>query len=248
MKYMKINNDYKERAKVLCIALFQMYKIAMGSFSIIFVPMDCDGQVCTMMENYEKTGLLHDTALVFNLLSFVSFMAYYYIELRRENWCVHNLDIDHDKPDNNLRKIIAKSKECCTLDDELFKYNQHYIFSVCATVFVYALNFIFSTMYIYDHSMGSSTWNTYLSFSILIFMKLFNSFHVGYTSYSSFSALSAYMTEFSSFNVIDVDVIEKYGIHIDFLENGEGDGVILNSNSIDISFNQNNSDGLVIVK
>jgi hypothetical protein len=71
---------------------------------------------------------------------------------------------------------------------------------------------------------------------------------VGYTSYSSFTALSAYMTEFSSFNVIDVDVIEKYGIHIDFLENGEGDGVILNSDSIDISFNQNNSDGLVIVR
>ena len=39
-------------------------------------------------------------------------------------------------------------------------------------------------------------------------MKLYNCYYISVTSINEDKALSAYMTEFSSFNVIDIDMLE----------------------------------------
>ena len=39
------------------------------------------------------------------------FYHVFFVELRRENWCVKYLDINHDFPDNHLDDIIDRKPE-----------------------------------------------------------------------------------------------------------------------------------------
>ena len=67
------------------------------------------------------------------------------------------------------------------------------------------MNLILSTVSVYMHSAGSSTVTAYMSFVILILMKLSNSIQISRGSKHNNLALSAYMTELQSFNVVDKD-------------------------------------------
>ena len=54
----------------------------------------------------ENNDLYHKKTLYWNILTMILFFGYYLIELKRENWSIKYLDIDHDKPDNALKEII----------------------------------------------------------------------------------------------------------------------------------------------
>ena len=51
----------------------------------------------------------------------------------------------------------------------------------------------------------------FFSFSLLVGMKLFNSYYVAKNSVLYDKMTSAYMTEFVSYNVIDRDYLQKIG-------------------------------------
>ena len=58
---------------------------------------------------------------------------------------------------------------------------------------------------------NSSTLSCFVSFVLLVLMKLYNSFTVAYQSVKNDKMMSAYMCEFVSFNVLDNDYVkEKY--------------------------------------
>ena len=119
---MKVNNDLKERLKIGALFVFQSYKVIMGSLLILFVPQNCEelldnsgssynyeSEICSVSDNLnKKDDLFHDITLGFNFLCVFLFFIMYFVELRRENWCVKNLDINHDFPDNHSDDIIDK--------------------------------------------------------------------------------------------------------------------------------------------
>ena len=125
---MKVNNDFKERLKIGALFMFQSYKVIMGSLLILFVPQKCedlldnsgssdnsynsDSAICSVSDNLnKKDDVFHDITLGFNFLCVLLFFMMYFVELRRENWCVKHLDINHDFPDNHLDDIIDKKPE-----------------------------------------------------------------------------------------------------------------------------------------
>jgi len=200
---MKIDVDTKERLKIILIFLLQSYKVAMGSMLVLFVPQKCNNNICSITDNLSKPDGLHVTTLFFNFVSLISFSLCYHSELQRENWCVKHLDIDKNEGDNNLALILNQKPE---FKEALAKINnKYYIFSLNAAG-VYIINLILSTIVLFNNSAGSTTLTTYLGFVILILMKLYNSVYISSDSKKNARAFSAYMTEFQSFNVIDVDV------------------------------------------
>ena len=103
---MPIDHDIIQRGKVGLIFLLQFYKITTGTMLSLFVPQSCGDHVCTITENYQKEDTYHKIAIYCNGFSMFIFLSCYIIELIREEWCVKYLDINNDKSDNNLRKII----------------------------------------------------------------------------------------------------------------------------------------------
>ena len=130
------------------------------------------------------------------------------MELYREEWCVKYLDVDNDIPDNSLKNIIIKDK---VLDKKMDRLNLIYYRLLCLNTFVYTLNMGLTIKMMNDSYYNNSTLSCFISFSLLVMMKLYNSLSVGYQSIKNDKMMSAFMSEFVSYNVIDEDyVMEKY--------------------------------------
>ena len=220
---MRVNNDLKERLKIGALFLFQSYKVIMGSLLILFVPQKCEelnensgssfiietpeSVICSVSDNLHKTDdMFHNITLGFNFLCVFLFFIMYFVELRRENWCVKNLDINHNFPDNHLDDIIDKKPE---LKLELRKKNNRYFRITSLTSIIYMINLILSSIIIYTNYVGIQAVTSYTSYVALILLKIYNSLFISYTSLKGDKALSGYITEFSSFNVFDEDILEE---------------------------------------
>lgn len=199
---MKVDVDTKERMNVMFIFILQSYKVVMGSMLTLFVPQLCGDKVCGVTDNLYKEGTLHRAALSFNFISAFTFFVCYIIELKRENWCVEHLDIDDNFGDNNLPDVLKKRPD---LELALHKINDSYFYSSQVTAVTYFINLIVSTVSIYHYTTGVTTITAYLSFVILILMKLKNAIYISRNSKRNNIALSAYMSELQSFNVVDKD-------------------------------------------
>ena len=69
------------------------------------------------------------------------------------------------------------------------------------------INLLLSSIIIYNNYVGIQAVTSYTSYVALILLKIYNSLFISYTSLKNVKALSAYITEFSSFNVFDEDLI-----------------------------------------
>ena len=99
------------------------------------------------------------------------------------------------------------------------------------------MNLILSTVSVYMNSAGSSTITAYMSFVILILLKLNNALFISKDSKKNNMALSAYMSELQSFNIIDKDhlteeekkleMYKKNGLLMSEKTNEDRDGIIV---------------------
>lgn len=204
-----IDVDLIQRLKVGGTFLIELYKVGVGCMLTLFVPQACGDEICTFQQNYEKTAGYNRTALIANGLSLLMFVVSYGVELRRENWAIHYLDVDYDKPDNSLKEIIRGEPE---LDKKMDRLNKIYYYTLIATSGVYVVNLGLMGKILYDDYHSMSTVSCTASFALLVLMKLYNSLCVANVSIKQDEMRSAYLKEFTSFNVLDVDYVrKKYG-------------------------------------
>ena len=134
----------------------------------------------------------------------ILFFGYYMIELKRENWSIKYLDIDNNKPDNSLKEIIKNEPE---MDRYMDRLNICYYNFLLTTMLAYTVNVGLMIKILYTDYHSSSTISCFLSFILLVMMKLYNSFVVARESVKNDKMMSAYMSEFVSYNVLDSDFI-----------------------------------------
>lgn len=202
---MKLTIDTKQRITSTFTFIIEFYKILMGTFLVTFVPQECDGNVCTMMENITNTNPLHFTANISNLITFLFVLNLYRNEILRENWCITYLDIDENKPNNNLDTQIEEYPEFKLKMNTL---NNNYIISLYFALGFLIINFVLSTISIGFNYYGTNTITSLLSFIILVSSKILAAYNIGIESVENERALSAYLTTFKTYNVIDKDHIK----------------------------------------
>ena len=203
---MKIDIDLIQRVKVIGIFSLQIYKVVTGCMLTLFIPQNCDGDICTLHQNYENNEIYHKTTLYLNALCLLSFLVSYGIELKRENWAIEYLDIDNDVSDNSLRDIIKYEP---ILETKMDKLNKYYFYSLVGTSVLYGLNVCMMGKIISTDYHSSSTLSCFVSFVLLVLMKLYNSLTVAYNCVKHDKMMSAYMSEFVSFNVLDADYLRQ---------------------------------------
>ena len=204
---MKVDVDFKERIRIIAMFLLQRYKVLMGSLLLLFVPQECGDELCTMSQSLSNDNILYRISLIINFITVGFFALTYFIELRRENYCINKFDIDHNVADNNLSLVL---KEKPFLLSKVQKHNKRYYYVTISTFIIYFINFILSTIILVQDNIFLSTGLTpYLSYIILILMKLYDCYCISSTSIKEDKAFSSYMVEFTSFNVIDPDKKNK---------------------------------------
>tara|TARA_B100001094_G_scaffold4681_1_gene4230 strand:- start:277 stop:945 length:669 start_codon:yes stop_codon:yes gene_type:complete len=211
-----VDQDIIQRIKVIGIFILQFYKVLTGTMLTLFVPQACpeisEGsgensiRICTITENFENNEIYHQLTLYWNSISFLCFIYVYILELRRESWAIKFLDIDNDKPDNCLKGIIVNEPK---LDKKMDRLNKLYFYGLSVTAVVYMINVLMMINILYQDYHSASTLSCFISFTLLVQMKLYNSLSVAYYSVKDDKMMSAFMSEFVSFNVLDKDYVSE---------------------------------------
>ena len=201
-----IDVDIIQRIKVAGIFSLQVYKVLTGTLLALFIPQSCGEQICTLTENLENSDPYHKTVLSVNMFTGLLFIMYYIIELRREEWSIKYLDIDNNKSDNALKEVIIKHPK---LDKKMDRLNKYYYNTLLVTSLFYFINMLLSAKLVKDKYHSMSSVSCFFSFSLLVMMKLYNSFVVAKQSVKNDKMMSAYMSEFVSYNVLDSDYLES---------------------------------------
>ena len=215
---MKIDQDIIQRIKVAGIFFLQFYKVLTGTMLSLFVPQACyesisddseiiytdEVRMCTLTQNFEHNEIYHKLTLYWNTISFLCFIYCYSLELKRESWAIKFLDVDKDKSDNALKAIIVNEPK---LDKQMDKLNRLYFYGLSVTSVVYLINILLMINVLYQDYHSMSTISCFISFTLLVQMKLYNSLSIAYNSVKNDTMLSAFLTEFVSFNVLDKDYI-----------------------------------------
>ena len=199
---MKLTVDSKQRITTLLLMCLEFYKVIMGTFLVIFVPQDCNGTICSATENFCKEGDLYFGGNVCNFVTFGAISALYFIEVKRENWCIQYLDIDDEKSTNNLDMEIEAYPK---YKIEMNKLNYYYVNTTYFAVLMMCINFIVSGFTVYQTYTGTNSITSFVSFFLLVSMKLYNAWGVGRLSIKDERANSAYMKEPKTYNTIDED-------------------------------------------
>ena len=199
---MKVDVDTKQRIMTAIFMILEFYKIVMGTFLIVFVPQKCDEKICTMTQNFFNNKLLNTVGNASNFITFSSVLTLYVLEYQRENWCIQYLDIDDEKSTNNLdTEIEAYPKYKIKMN----KLNKNYLRSVYISTFFMIVNFIISGITVYQSYAGTNSITSFVSFFMLVSMKLYSALTVGRLSLKNERANSAYLKEPKTYNTIDVD-------------------------------------------
>ena len=213
-----IDPDIIQRVKVAGLFFLELYRVTTGTMLSLFIPQSCSNEVegnelegnsnhvCSLQENFNNADGYHKTVLYWNMFSLFSFFSYYAVELRREEWAIKYLDIDNDKPDNCLKEIIIKEPK---LDKKMDRLNKLYFYGLSVTAVVYLINIILMINILYQDYHSASTLSCFVSFTLLVQMKLYNSLSVAYYSVKDDKMMSAFMSEFVSFNVLDKDYVSE---------------------------------------
>jgi len=217
-----IDQDIVQRIKVMGIFMLQFYKVLTGTMLTLFVPQACrqseeimDGssiiipegiRICSISDNLYNNEIYHRITLYFNSISFLCFIYVYILELKRESWAIKFLDIDNNKSDNGLKEIIIKEHK---LDKQMDKLNKMYFYGLSVTAIVYFINVLLMINILYQDYHSASTLSCFVSFTLLVEMKLYNSLSVAYYSVKDDKMMSAFMSEFVSFNVLDKDYVSE---------------------------------------
>ena len=199
---MKLSVDSKQRLTTVLLMCLEFYKVVMGTFLVVFVPQDCNGTVCSLTDNFYKDEPLNYAGNACNFITFASIGTLYFIEVKRENWCIQYLDIDDEKSTNNLDTEIEAYPKYKL---EMNRLNNNYVYATYAAVFMMIVNFVVSGFTVYQTYAGPNSITSFLSFFMLVSMKLYNAWTIGRLSIKDERANSAYMKEPKTYNTIDED-------------------------------------------
>lgn len=194
----RIDTDIIERIYVLYIFLVELCRIGMGCFTSIFVSHMCGERECSIEEALFPSNTASITVVIVNAISFLILIALFMFELYRENWLITNFDKDESLPENNLTQNIAHE-----LQTRLIELNRTYwrFTKICCLVFL--CNTTVTGVFMYNRYRNYSTLTAFMSFTLLLFQKVYYSFYVSKQHF--YTANSAFMTIPHTFNAIDKD-------------------------------------------
>jgi hypothetical protein len=229
---MKVSQNVYQKAMIFLLMGLDIYRILIGSFFSIFVPQRCDvknnlvgsnsttvemksSHTCELKENISELTPYNWFTLGFNAFTALSIAIAFILEFKRETWMVNHLDVNPEKPDNNLDdeldmkneedKFIEKYQ---SMKQSLLWKNKVYYYSFLTVGITATLNFGFSLALMILYYDGFKTMTTFFTNALLIFMRVQKSLSVAKTCEKELKAQSVFLSEPVAFNSID----EKYRV------------------------------------
>ena len=201
------DQDAKQKMNVMFTLLLEVYRVLMGAMLIVFIPQDCDGEICSLSENVNRDdGGVTKSAFALNLFTLLSFLILYKIEVSRENKMIDYLHVNGEKPRDNDAVKEALELLNPVKKEEIWKLDDHYQKAGYFCMFAFGTNSIISTYVIGTNYLNDKTLTALLTNLLFMGFKIYDVFAVVNTEKNVF--LSSYLTKKIQFNDIDPDHID----------------------------------------
>jgi hypothetical protein len=199
-------SDASQKFDIAVGFCLEFYRSLMAAFLIMFVPQKCGDHTCGTLDNMlSGKSELYDAAGSINIVTFLTFLYLYYIEIRRENKMIDYLEINRELPKDNESVGEALVKLDSDKQDELHSLDHKYLHAGYAAMGMFAANTGLSAIPILQNGLDAKTYTVLLTNVLFIASKLHEVYSIVNTKENVF--YSAYLTERQQFNDVDPDVL-----------------------------------------
>ena len=197
------DQDNQQKINVFFAFMFELYRILMASFLIMFVPQKCGDDVCGLTENMYNPGALYKTTAAFNGITLFSFLILYSIEVKRETKMINYLHVNKENPNDD--EAVGEALEHLPLikKNQILDLDKYYQKSSYFAFGFFSINTILSAFIIFEHYLDNKTFTVFLTNILFMILKLKETYAIANTKQNIF--YSAYLTNKVQFNDVDPD-------------------------------------------
>jgi hypothetical protein len=197
------DQDFTQKMSVYISFIFELYRVVMGSFLILFVPQKCGEDSCTIFEPVNAGVRLNDAAFGVNILTFCLFLGMYYAEIKRETQMITYLHVNTEEPCDN----DAVGEALCKLPEEkklsILRWDKLYLRSGQFALVGFIANAVLSSIAIYENFLDGKTTSSLITNILFMLLKIHETQSITNTDQNIF--YSAYLNERVQFNDVDPD-------------------------------------------
>ena len=201
------NQDLIQKLSIVPVVVFELYKVMVSSFLILFVPQKCDDHVCQLNENLVLDNELYNAGLVLNFITMFSFIIFYFCEIKRENRLIAYLEVNQRIPFDNTS--VGKVLELLPIEKRtiILSLDKRYQQIGYFVLFMFLLNSIVSGFVVYEYYLDNQTTTTFITNILFMITKLSDIYATVHTEENIF--YSAYLKGKIQYNDVDPDKLLK---------------------------------------
>jgi len=200
------DQDFNQKLNVGITLILEIYRVLMGAFLVVFVPQKCEETICSTSQNINREDSLSQTAISFNIITALSFLALYFIEVKRENKMISYLEVNNFTPTDDTAVGVALEKLATGKKQTIWDYDRYYQRAGYVSTVAFTLNSILSFIVVYTNYLDSKTFTVFLTNLLLMGLKVADVFSTVNTPKNIF--YSAYLKNKVQYNDVDPDKIQ----------------------------------------
>jgi len=200
------DQDFNQKLNVGITLILEIYRVLMGAFLVVFVPQKCEETICSTSQNINREDSLSQTAISFNIITALSFLALYFIEVKRENKMISYLEVNNFTPTDDTAVGVALEKLATGKKQTIWDYDRYYQRAGYVSTVAFTLNSILSFIVVYMNYLDSKTFTVFLTNLLLMGLKVADVFSTVNTPKNIF--YSAYLKNKVQYNDVDPDKIQ----------------------------------------
>ena len=200
------DQDFNQKLNVAITLVMELFKVLMGAFLVVFVPQKCGDGICSISQNINRDDDLSKSAISFNVITALSFLALYFVEVKREGKMISYLEVNRFTPVDNESVGKALEKLSSAKKQNIWDYDGYYQKAGYTTTAAFIINAILSIIVLHENYLDSKTVTVFLTNVLLMGLKVADVFSTVNTKKNVF--YSAYLKNKVQFNDVDPDKIQ----------------------------------------
>ena len=230
------DQNFRQKMNVAFTLILEMYRVLMGALLVIFVPQKCDDNICSINQNIYRDDIFSQITISFNIITLISFLFLYFIEVKRENKLITYLDVNKFNSVDNDSVGVALQKLPIIKKFKILKYDEYYYKLGYISTSSFMINTLFSSIVIYSNYLNSKTLTVYLTNVVFMTLKISDVLSIINTKKNVF--YSAYLKNKVQFN--DVDPNKMITNHENEKLSNDKDNVLVKSDSVQLTMVSDN--------
>ena len=187
-----------QRSIIIASTAFEAYRTIISSFLIVFVPQNCGGYSCTILENIIPTDDLEIAAISINTFMGVYFCILFSIERARESVIKHYFIADKSSPTDKeyLVKMLSDMKP--THRRTILQINRTYRILSQVLLLIFFINAGVSCVVIWKNYLNNTTVTVFITNTLFMINRIHKALKI--TSSGEYNIYSAYRSDHLLYN------------------------------------------------